>query len=187
MNSELSLKYLCNFYKIVFLKRPWEFWLFFISTFVLSLLPYILVSFNNYDAPEYELRRYYGDGSILTLCSGILCSYYTILFDFKNIKLKDLDGAKNGVVNLVLLIIYALVVFQFFHCQMATDKPTSFILLIIFFSSILLLFTILSTAYWHFSRQIEPIEVHQFIEKGERKKLEKKANSTQRTDDNIRI
>lgn len=184
MFEEFSFGYARDFYKYVLIKKSWEFTLFVLVTFVLSLLPYILVSIN---MPESSERGYYGDGSILTLCSGVLCSYFTILFNFDPKILKKDFGPKTGVICLVLFIIYVLVLIQFYHCQMNFDRQWPFIWWIIGASGILLCITVFFAAYLHFHRDIQPLEIKNFAEELQRKKVEKQASVDKKGQDGVSV
>jgi hypothetical protein len=151
---------------------------FFIITFILSLLPYIIVAINLRNETDAHLRGFFGDGSILTLCTGIMCSYLMMLFDFNFKKPNEKAAVRTSIVILILFLIYIGIGFQFYFCQLNFNRAWGYINPVICLSGALLLFTFLVAFYLQFTEKITSIEITNFIEAQEKEKIEKKAKNT---------
>lgn len=187
MKEGLNLKYLANFYKYLYAEKGKNLAVFVLITFVTSLLPYFIVAINIDYNNNSQVKSFYGDGSILTLCTGILLSYYTVFLDFKRKKLRDFDNADNTLITVSLLIIYAIVLLQFYLCQTTNDRSFSMIIEVIFGSLILIILTIAISTYLHFKEVITYSDVHNYFEQKERNRLTKASKNSYKTDDNIKL
>lgn len=172
---------LVKFYCFLFLNKKKELISFFLITFILPLLPYLLVSYKLFNQSDSHQRAYYGDGSMLTLCAGILCSYFVILFEFKSENQKQ----TNSILNIVFVIGYVLMTFIFLECQLNFDRNWDFIHSIYIVSGILLLFTFLSAAYLNFEKNCDYKEMYDFFQERNRLKMTKKSKTLTKTEDNI--
>jgi hypothetical protein len=164
-----SFGYLYQFYRYVLAKRKMEFAIFFSITFIFSLFPFLILWWEVHGLGDKEQRGFFGDGSILTLCSGILCSYFAILFDYKNEKEKHL----NTIVNIGLVILYFTLSYVFIKCQLNFDRNWCFITNIVMLSGFVLLLTIFCAMYLTFKEKVEFADVQKYSEEVKAKKIEK--------------
>jgi hypothetical protein len=171
MFENISISYLYNFYSYLFQKKRADFSIFFILTFIFSLLPYIIVWFSIINVNDENQRSFFGDGSIIALCSGILCSYFAILFDYKGEKEKK----DNIIINLLLILFYIFLLLVFRGCQLNFNRSWDFIDCIGILSTFVLIITMFSAMYLNFRIKINYNDVEQFIEEKQRKKFERDA------------
>lgn len=171
MFENLSFSYLYNFYIYLFQKKKTDFSIFFIITFIFSLLPYIIVWITIIQLNDAKQKVFFGDGSIIALCSGILCSYFAILFDFKGEKEKK----DNIVIYLLLILFYIILLFVFRSCQLNFDRSWCFINGIGFLSTLVLIITMFCAMYLNFKVTIKNNDIEKFIEEKKMKKIEKDA------------
>ena len=183
MLEQWNLSYLCKFYRYILAKKRPEFFTFFIITFVLALLPYFLVWWEINSLPDDKQRSFYGDGSVIILCSGILCSYFGMLFDFKD----DQEKRWNKVYNLVLVIIYILLLFVFYKCQLNFNRTWSFISTIVIISALTLILTLLAALFLNFKQHVIYAEVIKYDNELNAKKMEKQALKQSKSKSGINV
>lgn len=189
----MNIHYYYNFFEFLFFRKTKDLILFFVIIFFLSLLPYIVVAINLDYSNNEQILSFYGDGSILTLCTGILLSYYTVFLYPSN---KNENTQNNGdnqisnnpydLINVLLFVIYALVLIQFYFCQ-TRDRDVNMILKVFFGSILLLIFTFGVAVYLHFRDKVSFAEIQKYIDEKKEKKLSKKAKDTNKTDDGVQL
>jgi len=186
MKEGLNIQYLLNFYEFLVFKKGKKLFIFLLIVFVSSLLPYIIVARSlDYDN-QVQLKNYYGDGSILTLCSGILLSYFTVFFNSKKKKQDEERKDDDILIAIAFLIIYALVLLQFYLCQ-TENRDWTMIINVIIESTLLLLLTLGVSAFLHFREDISYLDIQKYIEEKKEKKLSKKAKDTKKTNDGVQL
>lgn len=174
MFEQLTLSYIIDFFRFLVANKRGELVRFILVTFLLSLLPYIIVSLSLWNATDIHKRGYYGDGSILTLCAGIMCSYLTMLFDFNFKKPNDKTAVRTSIVIILMLVFYVLITVLFAFCQNNFDRNKGFIVFVVSCSTILLILTFFASCYLQFIEKVTPNEVINFAEERQRIKIENK-------------
>lgn len=166
-----SFAYLIQFYRYVFAKKKMEFAIFFLITFVFSLFPFLILWWKVHGLGDKEQRGFFGDGSILALCSGILCSYFAILFDYKTEKEKHL----NTIVNIGLVLLYFSLSYAFIDCQLNFDRSWCYITDIIILSGLVLILTLFCAMYLTFKEKVDFADVQKYTDEVNAKKIEKES------------
>lgn len=189
----MNINYYYNFFEFLFLRKTKDLIIFFSMIFFLSLLPYIIVAINLDYSDSKQLKSFYGDGSILTLCTGILLSYYTVFLYPSH---KTENGNENNsnqesknpfdLINISLIAIYGIVLLQYYFCQ-TNDRDTKMIVKVIIGSFLLLIFTFGISAFLHFRDKVSFAEIQKYIEEKKEKELSQKANETKKTDDGVQL
>lgn len=174
MFQNISTSYICNFYCYLFEKKRKEFFIFLIITFIFSLLPYIVVFSSIITMDEVNQRSFFGDGSIISLCSGILCSYFAILFEFKS----EDEKKDNIIIYLILILFYICLLFVFYKCQLNFNRSWEFICCIIILSAFVLIVTLFSAMYINFKSQIQYSDLEKYILEKKKKKVKKDSGNT---------
>ncbi|GAA3935711.1 hypothetical protein [Hymenobacter algoricola] len=187
MNSDLPEKapivnftYFFSFYQYLFASKKKEMMAFIIITFILPVVPYIWVALK---LEESSKRAFYGDGSMLTLCAGILCTYFILIFDFE-----DEDAKKRNIlINLVLFLLYLFILYVFIECQLTLNRSWVFITVIEWISGVILFITFIIGTYFYFHKNAIYTEVEEFKKNRQAKKIAEKAEEVTQTTDGIKL
>jgi len=173
------------FYWYLASKRKVDLGIFLIVTFALPLAPYLWVTVSLWKASTEQAKlSYYGDGSMLTLCAGIVCTYFVLIFDYKD----DGEKKKNILINLLLFIFYLILLYVFVMCQLYPGGRTwNFNWNIIYFSGFLLFMTFISGLYFNFYRNIDFKEINDFRRSKKSKRLAEQARTSTATDEEIEL
>ncbi|RZM14530.1 MAG: hypothetical protein EOO88_44100, partial [Pedobacter sp.] len=99
---EINLKEIPDFLAYLWDRKRLEMIISLTILFVLPTLPYVYISIKMLARPFNDQIGYFGDGSMISLCIGIVCTYFGRTHDFKN------DGEKNKhkLFNLAAVVIY---------------------------------------------------------------------------------
>ncbi len=112
-----------------------------IILFILPTLPYIYISIKIlYKSFDTQIS-YFGDGSIISLCIGIICAYFGRTHDYQN----DGQKSKHRFFNVFAVILYITLLLFFIECQLTSPRSLCFIYGIVALSFIVLLFTVLGS------------------------------------------
>ena len=182
-NKPSKLAQLCDFYKYLFANRRRELIIFIFITFLLPTGPYMYVALKLINDVEEHRKSYYGDGSMITLCAGILCAYFVMLFEFKS----EEERVDNTLMNLLLLGFYVVLFLVFAECQLNFDRSWCFNKQIFVLSSLLLLTTSLIAVYFNFKKNFDYPEVDKYLKESDQKVTENKASKVNKTDDNVKL
>ena len=180
---ETNIENLRNFYCYVFEKKRLELIIFLIVNYVFSLLPIVIVSLFVFKLDDATQKGFFGDGSIISLCMGILCTYFSLLFDFKS----ETEKNKNIIINLVLVIIYVLSFLFFKECQLHFSRSWPFIYTVTFISFIYLIFTFFCSLYLNFRYNVDAADLEKYVEEKKRKKIENAASSKTTSKTGVRV
>lgn len=169
--DKFSLINILNWYWFLISKRTLDLLIFLMVIFIFPILPYGIVAFKLMNQTDEHQRSFYGDGSIMILCSGILCSFVAMLFEHKTE-----DGKKiNQFFNISLIIIFIILTVIFIDCQLNFSRDWYHIQTIFFVTSATVFITILATLYLNFRFKINYAEVELFVEAIKRKRIDRKA------------
>ncbi len=191
MKEGLNIQYLINFYSYLFAEKAKRLTVFLLTIFFASLLPYIIVAFSLDYSNSNQMKSFYGDGSILTLCTGILLSYYTVFLEFRENKGRNDDEKKNisddnRLITVSLLIVYAVVLVQFYLCQ-TTARDMIMILQVVIGSILLFLLTLIVSSYLHFREEVSFADVQSHEDKRRIQKLKRSSEKTVKTEDGMKL
>ena len=156
-----SLKNIIYWYWFLISQKTIDFLIFITVIFIFPVFPYLVIAFKLRNASDDHLRAFYGDGSIIILCSAILCSFVAMLFEHKNENQKKI----NLLINLVLIILFISLTLLFIDCQLNFSRDWCFIQTIIIISAGIFFITILAASYLNFRLKINYADVLEFIEK----------------------
>ena len=164
-------------------KRTLDFLNFILIIFIFPILPYAIVAYKLMHETDEHARAFYGDGSIIILCSGILCSFVAMLFEHKNENQKKI----NLFLNLIMIILFIVITLIFIDCQLTFSRSWNYINNIVGITTVILILTVLAALYLNFRLQINYVEVEKFIEDIKRKRLEDKALKSSRSRGGTRV
>ena len=179
----MNFKYLYYWYKFLYLKQRTNLCIFLIIIFVLPVLPYLIVSFKLFYFGEEQMRLFYGDGSIILLCSGILCSFISILFEHRD----EIEKKRNTLMNLGMIVFYVIITVIFIDCQLNFDRKWPFIFIIFLITSIIFLITMLVALYLNFKVNVNYNDVIKLIQESETKKIARKADTSKKSKSGIKV
>lgn len=175
--------YFIDFYKYLFSEKKRELIIFALITFLLPVGPYIYLSLKLINDTDAHKLSFYGDGSMITLCAGIMCSYFVMLFEYSS----DEERMNNTLLNLLLLMFYVILFLVFVECQLNFDRNWCFNFKIAILSTILILATFFVASYFNFKKNFSYYEVSKYNKDTEQKSIETKAQQVSKTDDNIEV
>jgi small-conductance mechanosensitive channel len=179
----ITFKDIINWYWFLISRRKLDFLIFILIIFILPILPYAIVSFKLISETDEHLRTFYGDGSIMILCSGILCSFVSMLFEHRT----ETEKKINLLINLVLIIFFVIITFIFVDCQLTYLRNWRFISCIIIITSVIYLMTILAALYLNFRLKINYSEVQKFVEEIRRERIDIKAAKSKKSKGGTRV
>lgn len=182
MNA-FSLTNIFYWYWFLISKRTIDFLNFILVIFIFPILPYGIVAYKILHETSEHKKAFYGDGSLMILCSGILCSFVAMLFEHKTESEKKL----NSLINLVLIMLFIIITFVFVDAQMTFERDWSYIFKIVGFTSVIIVITVLSALYLNFRLKINYAEVEKFIEEIKKKRIEQKAAKSNKSKGGTRV
>ena len=186
-------KFVWCFYQYLFTKKPIDLIIFLLLTFLLPFVPYIWVAIELCLAQEADehLRAFYGDGSMISLCAGILCAYFAILFDYENQEQGGNNNQEqkrfNALINIGLIFLFLIFLFVFKHCQLTFYRSWSFIYQILAISGVGLIITFGAATYLNFNKKVDYAELKKFIDERQSRKTAIRANKTTKTQDGVQL
>ncbi len=181
--ESLSLTSMFYWYWYLISRRTLDFLNFILVIFIFPILPYAIVAYNLMKETEAHQKAFYGDGSLMILCSGILCSFVAMLFEHKN----DTEKKLNLFINLILIILFIVITIVFMDAQMNFSRDWAYINRIITITSFILIVTVLASLYLNFRLKINYSDVESFIEEVKRKRIEKKAAKSNKSKGGTRV
>ena len=175
--DKFSFINILNWYWFLISRRTLDFLIFMLVIFVFPILPYAIVAFKLMNQSDEHLRIFYGDGTIMILCSGILCSFVAMLFEHKSEEGKKL----NLFINISLTIIFIILTIIFVDSQLNFFRDWCYIQNIIIVTSVTIIITILAALYLNFRVKINYADVEQFVEEVKRKRIDRKAKKSKQS------
>ncbi len=134
---EMSLSETPEFLAYLWVKKRYELLTSILILFVLPTFPYIILSVEMLNRPFKDQLNYFGDGSMISLCIGIICTYFGKTHDFKTVDEKN----KHKLYNVIAVLIYFALIYLFMECQKTSPRTQLFIWVIAGVSLVVLLFT----------------------------------------------
>lgn len=179
----ISLINIIYWYWFIITKRTLDFLNFLIVIFIFPILPYAIVAYKILNESDEHKKAFYGDGSIMILCSGILCSFIAMLFENRN----ETEKKLSLFINLILIIFFILITFVFVDAQLNFSRSWGDINWVIGLTTGILIITLLSALYLNFRLKVEYTEVQNFIEEIKRKRIEEKASKLNKSKGGTRV
>ena len=175
--------YYYSYYELLIKEKTTEFFAFVLINFVFPLLPYVFIAIEMFFYADTQRKNYYGDGSIILFCSGILCTYFAILLENKKSKVKEW----NPLIILGLILFYVITFFIFYKCQMNFSRSWCFIIIILLFSLIALIFTFIAATHLNFRSEYPYEKVKEYMLNKRKDSISEKANNIDKTDDGVAL
>ena len=146
------------FFSYLWSEKRMDFLTHIIILFVLPTLPYIILTVEILQMSNEAQIGFFGDGSMISLCIGIICTYFWKTHDFK-------EGAKqrHRFFNVVAIIIYIILLAIFMDCQISTPRSVGHICLILAISLVVLIITFIISLVLTFENYVEFEEFKQKI------------------------
>lgn len=179
----ISFTNIFYWYWFLIAKRTLDLLNFLILIFIIPILPYAIVACKILNESDEHKRAFYGDGSIMILCSGILCSFFAMLFEHRN----EIEKNVSKLINSVLFILFIIILFIFYEAQLNFARRWSDINLVIALTTVILIITLFASLYLNFRLKIDNNEVQKFIEETKRKRIEAKAKKTFKSKGGTRV
>lgn len=136
---EMQLTEFPVFFSYLWAKKRMDMFTHLIISFILPTLPYIFISWKVLQRPLQDQISFFGDGSMISLCIGIICVYFWKTHDFKN----DRQKSQHKLFNVLAVIIYIILIVVFMECQLSTPRSIPFIITILIVSILVMMITIL--------------------------------------------
>lgn len=178
-----SFRNIIYWYWFIISKHTLDFLNFILVIILFPILPYAIVSYKLMNETDEHMRSFYGDGSLMILCSGILCSFVAMLFEHKTENEKKI----NLFINLVLIIFFIIITFIFVDAQLTFGREWEYINRIYAITSTIIIITILAALYLNFRLKINYTEVENYIEEEKRKKIERRAAKSNKSKGGTRV
>ena len=165
-----EVEYLIYFYRYL-IDKEWKDLLILVGiNFILGLLPIAIVWFYVMSLNDCQQRAFYGDGTVIIFCFGVLVSFTGHLFEFKNI-----NDNKNRILLYIFLIpVYVIAILFFKESQLNFDRSWEFIRWVILVSTLLLVISLFVVCYLKFSMKFNYSIIHPYKEQIQLQKKEKK-------------
>ncbi len=180
-----NLSYLFYFYRYLFKNQGKELLVVGVVNFLIGLAPILLVILFELKGLDGEkLRQFYGDGSMIIFCFGVLVSFLTINFAKLNLRTKTTeDGnniSNNNILLLSLSIIYYISAYKIFEkAQTNFDRSWEFIYWINGISGLFLIVAFFIIVYVKFSSEYNYAVIHPYMEDTRAKRKAKRAAKKQ--------
>jgi|25_taG_2_1085351.scaffolds.fasta_scaffold00090_28 Na+/H+-translocating membrane pyrophosphatase len=175
-----ELKYLLYFYRYMFCKKGKELLEVGLTNFILGLSPilYLII----FEVPEFTKEQnlqFFGDGSLIIFCFGVLVSFVTVNFSIirENASLEKLRNIKtNNAIFIALCILYYFISYKIFEkAQVNFDRTVNFIVIINLASFLFLIIAFLIVVYLKFSEEYDYSVINPYREKIQAKRKAKEA------------
>lgn len=177
--------YLMYFYRYLFCKRGKEVLLVIVFNFIIGLLPILMLIFFELDDFTSEQKlQFYGDGSLIIFCFGVLMSF--VNFNFNFLLNKNEIEIKNISVNKALLFCFCLLYYFFSYklferAQLNFAKDWCFVISLNAVSFFFLIIAFFFVLYMKFADEIDYAIVNPFREEIIRKKQVANASKKEET------
>lgn|GEM_PF-3452750 len=189
MSAEIPF-YTKSYYQNIFLyvrkKRTGEFTNMVLVNFVLGLTPVLVISaisFFYVGMPKF--LKFYGDGSVIIVCSSIIVTYILKLTaEYNEVDFKEFRTTLQSLSVILLLICFGFFIFA----QLDDQKTITTRIVIIFISFFVLVATFAIVFFVHFCNKIDYLsDVQTFIDDLKRKQMMIQKSSLTEGDGGIAI